>query len=167
MTSARTKRPTAERPPAGQIDAVLRAARALVGIAAESIAEIDRVVTIPQFRVLVMIQTRGALNLAAVAAGLAVNPSNASRTCDRLSKAGLLDRRESPEDRRHVTLTLTDEGRRLVDKVTKHRRVAIQRVLAKMPAPERDRLVKALTAFAAAAGEPSDDNLLTLGWQPG
>jgi hypothetical protein len=36
-----------------------------------------------------------------------------------------------------------------------------------MPAPERDRLVKALTAFAAAAGEPSDDNLLTLGWQPG
>ena len=33
-----------------------------------------------------------------------------------------------------------------------------------MPAPERDRLAKALSAFATAAGELSDDNVLTLGW---
>jgi DNA-binding MarR family transcriptional regulator len=167
MASARTsQRPNADRPSAGQIDAVLRASRALVGIAAASIADVDEVVTVPQYRVLVMLHTRGPLNLAAVAAGLDVNPSNASRTCDRLSKAGLLDRRESPEDRRNVTLTLTAEGRRLVDKVTKHRRVAIERVLRNMSAAERDRLAKALGAFATAAGEPSEDTVLTLGWHP-
>jgi len=167
MASARTsQRPNADRPSAGQIDAVLRASRALVGIAAASIADVDEVVTVPQYRVLVMLHTRGPLNLAAVAAGLDVNPSNASRTCDRLSKAGLLDRRESPEDRRNVTLTLTAEGRRLVDKVTKHRRVAIERVLRNMSAAERDGLAKALGAFATAAGEPSEDTVLTLGWHP-
>ena len=139
MTSVRRSRPTSDRPSADQIDAVLRASRALVGIAAVSIAESDDVVTVPQFRVLVMLYTRGPLNLAAVAAGLEVNPSNASRTCDRLSKAGLLDRRELPEDRRNVTLTLTDAGRRLVENVTRHRRVAIERVLRKMSVLERDR----------------------------
>ena len=164
MTSVRRSRPSSDRPSADQIDAVLRASRALVGIAAVSIAGADDVVSVPQFRVLVMLHTRGPLNLSAVAAGLDVNPSNASRTCDRLSKAGLLDRRESPEDRRNVTLTVTDAGRRLVDSVTRHRRVAIERVLRKMSAPERDRLAKALSAFATAAGEPSDDNVLALGW---
>jgi len=166
MTAVRRSRPSSDRPSADQIDAVLRASRALVGLAAVSIAESDDVVTVPQFRVLVMLYTRGPLNLAAVAAGLEVNPSNASRTCDRLSKAGLLDRRELPEDRRNVTLTLTDAGRRLVDSVTRHRRVAIERVLRKMSTLERDRLATALSAFATAAGEPSGDNMLSLGWHP-
>lgn len=164
MTSARTRSSSSNRPSAGQIDAVLRASRALVGIAAVSIADIDDVVTVPQYRVLVMIRTRGPLNLVAVAAGLDVSPSNASRTCERLTKAGLLDRRDSPKDRRNITLTLTDEGRRLVDRVTKHRRVAIERVLRKMSAAERDGLTKALGAFATAAGEPSDNDAVTLGW---
>jgi DNA-binding MarR family transcriptional regulator len=166
MTSARQNRLPSDRPSASQIDAVLRASRALVGIAATSIADVEDVVTVPQFRVLVMLHTRGPLNLAAVASGLDVNPSNASRTCDRLMKAGLLDRRESLDDRRNVTLTLTDAGRQLVDKVTKHRRVAIERVLRNMSAPERERLAKALSAFATAAGEPPEDNLLTLVWHP-
>ena len=155
-----------DRPSAGQIDAVLRASRALVGIAAASIADVEDVVTVPQFRVLVMLYTRGPLNLAAVASALDVNPSNASRTCDRLMKAGLLDRRESADDRRNVTLTVTEEGRRLVDSVTRHRRVAIERVLRKMPAPERERLVKVLSAFATAAGEPLEADVLTLVWNP-
>ena len=166
MSSARGRRPASDRPSAGQIDAVLRASRALVGIAAASIADVEDVVTVPQFRVLVMLYTRGPLNLAAVAAALDVNPSNASRTCDRLMKSGLLDRRESADDRRNVTLTVTEAGRRLVDRVTRHRRVAIDRVLRKMAAPERERLAKALSVFATAAGEPLEDDMLTLVWNP-
>jgi DNA-binding MarR family transcriptional regulator len=147
------------------VDAVLRASRALVGIAAASMAGIDDVVTVPQFRVLVMVYSRGPLNLAAVAAGLNVNPSNASRTCDRLMKGGLLDRRGSDLDRRHVTLSLTPEGRRLVERVTRQRRNAIRRVLRKMPASERTALGAALGAFADAAGEPADDaSIVTLLW---
>lgn len=153
-----------DRPSTDQIDAVLRASRALVGIAAASIADVEDLVTVPQLRVLVMVDTRGSLNLAAVAAGLDVNPSNASRTCDRLIKAGLLNRRDSPADRRNLTLTLTDAGRKLVDRVTKHRRTAIAGVLREMSAEDRDLLAGALEHFAAAAGEPSDDDALTLIW---
>lgn len=148
-----------------QVDAVLRASRALVGIAAASLAGIDDVVTVPQFRVLVMVYSRGPVNLAAVASALDVNPSNASRTCDRLIKARLLDRRESDSDRRNVTLTLTPSGRRLVERVTRHRRAAIQKVLRLMSAADRAVLADALGRFADAAGEPiADVAVLTLLW---
>jgi DNA-binding MarR family transcriptional regulator len=165
MSAPQERRVAADRPSPGQVEAVLCALRALVGIAAASIATVDDVVTVPQLRVLVMLHTRGPMNLAAVAAELEVNPSNASRTCDRLSKAGLLDRRDLPTDRRNVTLTLTGAGRQLVDKVIKHRRAAIERALCKMPALQRQRLAEDLSAFAAAAGEPLDE-LLTLAWPP-
>src|ERR1700737_1018482 len=95
------RRSATTRVSAAQIDAVMRASRALVGIAAASIAEVDDAVTLPQLRVLVMVSTRGPLNLAAVAAGLEVSASNASRICDPLVEAGPADRREGPPERRH------------------------------------------------------------------
>ncbi|VEG45527.1 MarR family transcriptional regulator [Mycolicibacterium flavescens] len=151
---------------AEQVDSVLRASRALVGIAATSLAAVDDVVTVPQWRVLVLVHTRGPMNLASVAAELNVNPSNASRTCDRLTKAGLLNRRESEVDRRHVTLTLTSAGQRLVQKVTRQRRAAIQKVLASMSIADRDRLAAALKTFAEAAGEGTDGALVAALWPP-
>lgn len=126
----------------------------MIGIAAAGLADLDEVVTVTQLRVLVILYTRGPVNLAAVASELEVNPSNASRTCDRLIKAGLLDRRESDTDRRNVTLTLTPAGRKLVETVTRRRRAAIERILGRMAATDRDLLADALGRFADAAGEP-------------
>lgn len=156
-----------EGPSADQIDSVLRASRAMVGIVAASIAEVDDSVTVPQLRVLVMVDTRGPLNLAAVAAGLAVNPSNASRICERLIKAGLLDRQESAEDRRNIVLSLTEAGRRLVNKVTRHRRTAITRVLRDMDPQDRELLKTALDKFANATGEPGPGDAVTTIWPAG
>jgi DNA-binding MarR family transcriptional regulator len=128
-----------------------------VGIAAASIAQVDDGVTVPQWRVLVMVDSRGPLNLSAVAAGLGVSLSNASRICDRLIRAGLLDRQASADDRRNITLNLTGAGRRLVTKVIRHRRRAITRVLGGMDRDEREELARAFERFAAAAGESADD----------
>jgi DNA-binding MarR family transcriptional regulator len=147
---------------ADQIEAVMRASRALVGITAASIAEVDDIVTVPQLRVLMMIATRGPMNLVSAAAGLSVSAPNASRICDRLLKAGLLDRREDANDRRNITLTLTDDGRVLIDRVVRHRRTAIRRVLRNMSARERESLAAALDSFAAAAGEPAGDDQLAM-----
>jgi DNA-binding MarR family transcriptional regulator len=168
MSATQRRRRTAGGgPSADQVDAMLRASRAFVGIAAASIAAVDDDVTVPQLRVLVMVDTKGPLNLAAVAAGLGVNPSNASRTCDRLIRAGLLDRQDSPDDRRNITLSLTDVGRRLVNKMMKHRRTAIIRVLRDMDPDDRQLLTTALDRFATAAGEPLADDAVTLIWPGG
>ena len=146
------------------VEATMLAARALVAISARSLAELDDVVTPPQFRVLVMVASRGPLNLGAVARGLGVHPSNATRACDRLVVAGLLDRRDDPADRRNLQLQLTGEGRALVDDVMDRRRHAIAEVLGRMPALQRTALVPVLVTFAEAAGEMDDEHLWSLGW---
>lgn len=143
---------------ADQVEAVLRASRVLVGITAASIAEVDEVVTVPQLRVMMMLATRGPLNLLGVAGGLGVAPSNASRICDRLLKLGMIDRRDDPADRRQLELTLTAEGSALIDRVVRHRRTAIRRILRKMEPDQRDRLAAALDSFATAAGEPVEEH---------
>jgi hypothetical protein len=58
-----------------QVDAVMLAMRVLVAVTAQSVAELDERVTLPQLRVLVVIASRGPQNLAAVAQGLGVHSS--------------------------------------------------------------------------------------------
>jgi DNA-binding MarR family transcriptional regulator len=151
-------------PSSEQVDAVMLAARVLVGVTARSFAAIEDRVTLPQLRVMVMIASRGPLNLGSIAEGLGVHASNASRACDRLVVAGLLDRSDDPADRRNLLLTLTDDGTRLVDEVNTSRRAAISQVLASMPVRRRQSVVSALTAFADAAGELPEANAWSLGW---
>lgn len=148
---------------AASVEAVLAAARVLVDVVAASIADVE--VTLPQFRVLLMIATQGPLNLTAIADGLDVHPSNATRACDRLVAADLLERHEPEFDRRHVLLSLTARGRRLVESVMRRRRRAVAGVLDRMPAAERGELIPALEAFTAAAGNLPVGDAEPLGWQ--
>ena len=113
-----------------------------------------------------MIATKGTLNIAAIASGLKVNPSNASRTCDRLVRAGLLDRQESPADRRNSTLTLTARGHKIVQAITDRRREVIEQTLRKIPPAHRDEVVAAFDHFTRAVGE-SAEHLEPPVWWPG
>lgn len=136
----------------------MAAARVLVGVVAQSVADVEDQVTLPQLRVLVMVATRGPLNLAAVADGLGVHSSNATRTVDRLVTARLVDRREATVDRRNLSITLTRSGQQLVDGVFEKRRTAIQAVLDRMPESKRRALPRALESFAEAAGEAPEQH---------
>jgi DNA-binding MarR family transcriptional regulator len=128
------------------------------------VAAVDDVVTLPQLRVLVMVSSRGLLNLGAVAAGLGVHPSNATRAVDRMVGAGLLSRSDDPTDRRNLVLELTPAGQALVDKVMNERRSAIAKILDRMPASRRRALVPVLRSFAVAAGEVPAEAAWSLGW---
>ncbi|MBP2366251.1 MarR family winged helix-turn-helix transcriptional regulator [Pseudonocardia parietis] len=149
------------------VEVVLAAARLLVGISAQSVAAIDDVVTLPQLRVLMMVDNHGPLNLSAVAAGLGVHRSNGTRVVDRLVNAGLLDRRDDPADRRNLVLELTPAGRELVDTIVSHRREAVVDLLRRMPQEQRAALGPALSSFAAAGGEVGGDPAWSLGWSSG
>ncbi|ORV15297.1 MarR family transcriptional regulator [Mycobacterium celatum] len=139
-------------------DALLTASRLLVAISARSIAQVNETITIPQFRTLVILSNRGPVNLATLAGLLDVKPSAAGRMVDRLVGAGLIDRLPHPRSRRELLADLTDRGRQVVRQVTAHRRAEIARIVEKMPPPERRGLVRALTAFTAAGGEPDVDS---------
>ena len=72
------------------MDAVLRASRALVAVAARSIAQAGDSVTLPQYRALVALAARGPQRVTDLAEELGVHPSSATRMCDRLVKAGFV-----------------------------------------------------------------------------
>jgi len=135
-------------------DAVLTASRLLVAVSVRSIAAAGDIVTLPQFRLLVVLHTRGPLKHADLAELLGVTPSTASRTVDRLVSVGLVVRQNSPVSRREIVLELTSEGARIVRQVTTRRRKEIAKIVARMPDEARRGLVDVLTAFAEAGGEP-------------
>ena len=144
-------------------DAVLLASRALVAVASRSIAAVDDAVTLPQFRALVVLDTADAgLNVGALANELRIQPSTATRLCDRLVRRRLARRRVNPNNRRVVTIELTSDGRALVRDVTARRRREIGSIMAKVPARQREAIVEALTAFREAAGQ--DDVALSVPW---
>jgi DNA-binding MarR family transcriptional regulator len=148
-----------------QVDAVMAAARVLVGATARSFVAVEDTVTLPQWRVLVMVAGRGTAKLGEVAEGLGVHPSNVTRACDRLVAAGLLTRRDDPSDRRSLMLTLTTAGRAFVQRVDDHRRETIRSVLRKLPAEQRPVIASAMRAFAAAGGEFPEAAVWNLGWR--
>src|SRR4051794_40762302 len=135
-------------------DALLTASRLLVAISARSIARIDETITIPQFRVLVILSARGPINVKTLAGLLDVQRSTTGRMIERLVTAGLIDRRPHPASRRELVVELTRRGQEVVPAVTAHRREEIARVVHNMPERERYGLVSTLTAFTAAGGEP-------------
>lgn len=134
----------------------MTASRALLAVAARSLAAVDEDVTLPQYRALVVLAQYGARRPADLAASLAVTPSTATRMCDRLVAKGLIDRERADDDRRAVAVALTRDGEDLVRSVTAHRREELGRLLAAMPQDRRQAVVDGLRSFSEAAGEVAE-----------
>lgn len=145
------------------VDAVLGASRALVAVAPRSLAGVAEGVTLPQYRFLIELASRGPQRLADLATALGVDRSTATRMCDRLVRKRLVTRRRSQEDRRAVRVSLTPAGAGLVAEVSRRRRVEIAAIVQRMPAAHHDPVVRALRVFADAAGEVPEQDW-SLGW---
>lgn len=148
--------------PASDAQRVLLASRALVGIAARSLAQFEDQLSAMQWRVLVVVSRSEQLAVHELATALVVHPSTATRLCDQLVGKGLLARQDHPADRRYLILTLTEAGQRIVDQVNADRTRDIEAILDRVPEGFRVTLVEALTLFAEAAGEITVDPLWDL-----
>lgn len=150
-------------PPTEAIDSTLVASRALLGVVARSVSPALEVVTLPQFRVLVVLTAEGPLRVSTLAERMGAVQSTFTRSLDRMVAGGWVIRSENPDSRREVLVHATDQGRRLVEEVTARRRIEIGAVLERLSPHERATLVAGLAAFNAAAGEPNLEDLLILG----
>lgn len=144
-------------------DATLTASRALLGVVARSVAAALEVVTLPQFRILVVLVASGPMRIGALAERMHAVPSTFSRTIDRMVSGGWVQRSASPDSRREVMIDVSLHGRQLVNHVTDLRRGEIRAVLAGMGAEDREMVMVAFSKFSLAAGEPAVEDLLTLG----
>jgi DNA-binding MarR family transcriptional regulator len=148
------------------VNALLTASRLLVAVSARSLAAVEETLTLPQFRMLVVLGTRGSLSLSQLAGELGVQPSTAMRMIDRLVAVDMVSRGASPTDRRTSVISLTASGRRTVTETTERRRAEIATIVDAMPAGKRRHLIEAFQAFTEAGREPSVTEALPphVGW---
>jgi DNA-binding MarR family transcriptional regulator len=115
--------------------------------AAEELGDVSPV----QLRALTVLREAPAANLAQLAEAMGVTVSTTSRLVDRLIAAGWVDRRQSPENRREVRLTLTGPGKGLLRRYDAERVTALRDCLAQLPTDRREAVAEALEEFRRAA----------------
>lgn len=147
-----------------EADAVLTASRALLGVVARSLAPALEEITLPQFRVLVILSAAAhPIRSGDLAAALGVHPSTFSRTANRLESSGWVQRVENPDSRRETLIELQPRGRRLVETVTRRRRDEIEKILDHATPAARQQILAGMQAFALASGEQGAVELAALG----
>jgi len=141
--------------PEAVVESLMRASRALVAVTARSLSSVSAEVTLPQFRTLVVLATRGPQTVTALAENLDVHASTMTRMCTRLVTRGLVLREPSSIDRREVVITLSAAGIELVDNVMRKRRDEFETTVRHLQPSEQRALINTLDTFARALGENS------------
>lgn len=115
-------------------------------------------VTGPQWRMLAAIRRTPGINQGAIAAWLEVEAITAGRMVDRLEKAGLVERRDDPADRRTWRLYLTEAADRHMAQLADYAEGVFAEALAGISADEQAHLLALLERVRAnlAAGLPED-----------
>jgi DNA-binding MarR family transcriptional regulator len=145
---------------AAATDAMMATSRTMTAIVARTLNEVAEQITVPQLRALVLLNSRGPMNLTTIAEHLGVNPSNASRTCDQLVATERVVRAPDLQDGRSTVLALTGEGARFVAELMAARRRLIDRVISRIPGEDQRALTRGLEAFMLAVeAAPADESI--------
>ncbi|MFI6824945.1 MarR family winged helix-turn-helix transcriptional regulator [Micromonospora sp. NPDC050187] len=104
-----------------------------------------------QLRVVMVVEQHDGINLRRLATTLGMLLSSASRLCDRLVAAGMLEREPGRSDRREISLHLTPEAARLLAGLRADRQARLAEVIAGMSPAGREALRRGLGDFREAA----------------
>jgi DNA-binding MarR family transcriptional regulator len=106
-----------------------------------------------QINVLFRLNYGGQCGVSDLGEHLGVSSAAASQLVDRLVGQGLLMRSEDPNDRRSRPLTLTNNGKALVQESIEARRRWLEDLTAALPAEQQASIAAALTTLTQAALE--------------
>lgn len=126
--------------------------RALVGLTMSSLDVLDGAVSLPQFRLLLVLDSLGQVPSSRLAAELGMLASSVTRLADRLEAVGLLARGKDERSRSIVTVEVTEAGRDLVARVVGRRHELLAGVLDRMEPGEREAAAAVARRFALLAG---------------
>jgi DNA-binding MarR family transcriptional regulator len=106
-----------------------------------------------QARVMRLIAEPGSsMRMADIAARLGVVPRSATSMVDVLEAGGLVTRHHDPQDRRSVLVSLSPEGRQLLEGLDEARRSTAEAMLGRLSAADRGELVRLLEAVVDGDG---------------
>lgn len=99
-------------------------------------------ITMPQYLVLDLIETRGALKMSEIAAVMSVSLPAMTGIVDRLHQTAMIERCYDPKDRRLIRINLSVKGRKMVHKIRKQREDTISDVFGQLTEQERRSYLK-------------------------
>jgi DNA-binding MarR family transcriptional regulator len=132
-----------------------RLARSLGVVEQDAVAPFD--ITLREYVVLLEVESEPGRSQLAVARSAAVDKSMMVSAVDRLEKRGLLLREPHPTDRRVRTLSLTAQGRELLDEASRAVAAAESQLMSLLPGPQRNAFVSTLRHLAAHATDVGFD----------
>lgn len=134
--------------------AVLLLQRALERRADLFFAEYD--LTDAQFNILnLLAANEGWMEQMELAERLLVGKSSLSIVLNRMTKAGLIERKEHPRDRRQSLLTLSSRGRKLWSKISPVYKERVREIFGSLPKSRREAFIDDLeTLYAGLQGQP-------------
>ncbi|MBN1524533.1 MAG: MarR family transcriptional regulator [Spirochaetales bacterium] len=107
-------------------------------------------VTTPQVPVLLFIKRNTSVSLSDISKAFPADTSSLSRTVDNLVKQGYITRSEKNEDRRSISLSLSEEGEKLAAQIEKNSLAFLMGVFAGIPEKDRETVADSLIIFADA-----------------
>ena len=140
----------AEQDFADAFDAFARAVRRARG--AQPI-EASKALTLSQFALLEVLSARAHARVAELAEEAGVTPPTATRILDALERRDVIRRERAPEDRRAVTVTLTDSGRELLEGQQEWVRERRRAFVRSLPAEQRALAAPLLRGLAGLIDE--------------
>jgi DNA-binding MarR family transcriptional regulator len=102
-------------------------------------------------RALTIIERHQALTLGSLASELGAIPSSATRLCDRLEAAGLVERDVNPSSRREVVVRLTRAGAALLNELRDWRINSVATALDGISVAGQEAIIEALNSLRDAA----------------
>jgi MarR family 2-MHQ and catechol resistance regulon transcriptional repressor len=117
---------------------LMRAANSVASVVNTTLGQVD--LTPSQFGVLEALYHLGPMCQKALAEKLLVTGGNITMVIDNLEKRDLVRRQRDPDDRRYVTITLTREGKKLIDSILPNHVRGIVTAMSALPADEQKEL---------------------------
>ena len=112
---------------------------------------LDLNLTMPQFKIVLLLFLEGSPRMSNIASGLGVSLATATGVIDRLVEHGCVVREAQPQDRRVVLCHLSDEGNKLVTNIWKASRQNIEEILLTVEADKLRQFDDILTIILETA----------------
>lgn len=125
------------KPEIDALNAYIKLMRAAESVTARAHAVLPKDITLSQFGALEVLLHHGPLCQSDLAGKLLRSGGNITLIVDNLEKAGLVSRERNPEDRRFVTVSLTDSGRAFITKLFPKVAASITRELSTLSSAEQ------------------------------
>jgi len=118
----------------------------------------DSTVTMAQMRVLMLLSTIGESPMSELAASLRITLSTLSGLVDRLVESGLVSRRTDENDRRHVIVSLTENGKSFLEYFQEVGVNHLRDLLERLSPADLETVTNTLELLINAARELSKEN---------